>query len=271
MSDIYLEIAKAKEERKSVALAVITKTTGSTPQKAGAKMLIYPDRTISGTIGGGVLEENVITTAIECLRTRQTQTLQFELKIPKKGTHNNNLDMICGGNMEVYIEPITPDPILYLFGAGHINLPIAQLAKLVGFKVVVIDSDKQYANQKRFPKSLADKIIVADFKKAVAQLRFDESSYIVIITRSHISDRESLSACLKKNQPVAYIGMIGSKRKIATIFAELLKSGIPKKKLDMVYAPIGLDIGAETPEEIAVCILAELIAVSHRKMIKNKR
>lgn len=263
--EIYSEIEKAKVERKPVALAVITKTTGSTPRKAGTKMLVYPDRTISGTIGGGVLEEKVITTAVECLSTRRIQTLQFELKPPKKGNRNNNLDMICGGNMEVYIEPILPDPKLYIIGAGHISLALAQIANLVGFKVVVIDSDKKYANRTRFPKAVVDKLIIADFKKAIDKLVFDESAYIVILTLSHNTDKAALHACLKKNQPIAYLGMIGSKQKIATIFAELIKAGIPKKKLDMVYAPIGLYIGAETPAEIAVSILAELIAVKYKK------
>ncbi|MDI6784845.1 MAG: XdhC/CoxI family protein, partial [bacterium] len=252
-----------------VALAVITKTVGSTPRKAGSKMLIYPDRSISGTIGGGAMEEEVIATAVQCLNDRQIRNVSFVLREQKKQNQpfdiNNHPDMICGGNMEVYIEPIFPDPIVYLIGAGHISQALAQFAKLVGFKVVVIDSEKKYANRSRFPKSVAAQIIVAGFKKAIAQIRFDESAYIVILTRSHITDKDSLAACLQKNQPVAYLGMIGSKRKIALIFAELKKSGIPKKLLDAVYAPIGLDIGAETPEEIAVSIVAELIAVSHRK------
>lgn len=269
--DIYSKLAKAKLERKSVALAVITQTVGSTPRKAGSKMLVYPDGNIFGTIGGGVIEEKVIKTAMQSLHDRQIRYLRFALNNNKKlnKSKGEDIGMICGGDMEVYIEPVLPDSRLYLIGAGHISLALAPIAKLVGFEVVVIDSEKKYANRTRFPKAVAEKVMVSDFKKAIEKVNFDESAYIAILTRSHVKDRESLAACLKKPQPFAYLGMIGSKQKITATFTALMKSGIPKKKLDMVYAPIGLDIGAETPEEIAISILAELIAVKYHKSVNR--
>ncbi|MCX7920363.1 MAG: XdhC family protein, partial [bacterium] len=186
--DIYREIAKAKEARKPVAVAIITKTTGSTPRKPGAKMLVYPDGTIFGSIGGGAVEEKVIATAVECLNTNQTQTLSFALSSSRKQTNpDTKLDMLCGGNMEVYIEPIFPDPVLYIFGAGHISYALARIMKLVGFTVVVFDSDKHYANRNRFPESVADEVTVIEFTKAVELVTFDTSTYIVILTRTHRS------------------------------------------------------------------------------------
>jgi xanthine dehydrogenase accessory factor len=265
--DIYLEILKAKRERKPAAVAVITQTMGPAPRKAGSKMLVFPDGRIVGTIGGGILENRVIKTAIQSLQDHQIRYLRFNLNNEKqpKNSKQENLGMICGGNMELYIEPILPEPRLYLFGAGHISQSLTQMAHLVGFEIIVIDPDKNYANRSRFPKPIAQQVIVSGFKKAIDTFHFDESTYIVILTRSHLGDTETLTACLEKNQPVAYLGMIGSAQKIKTVFAKLTKSGMPRKKLNLVHAPIGLDIGAQTPEEIAVSILAEIISVKYRK------
>jgi xanthine dehydrogenase accessory factor len=263
--DIYTEILKAKQERKPVALALITQTMGPAPRKAGSKMLVYPDGSIVGTIGGGALEVRVIKMAMQSLLDHQIRYLRFSLnnrKLPKN-TQQENLGMICGGNMELYIEPILPEPRLYIIGAGHISQSLAQMAHLVGFEIIVIDPDKNYANRARFPKSIAQQVIVSGFQKAIDNQQFDESAYIVILTRSHVGDTESLTACLKKSQPFAYLGMIGSTQKIKTVFKKLAKSGISRKKLNLVHAPIGLAIGAQTPEEIAVSILAELIAVKY--------
>jgi xanthine dehydrogenase accessory factor len=267
MNNIYREILKAKRDRKPVALALVTQTMGPAPRKAGTKMLVYPDGRIVGTIGGGALEDRVIKVAILSLHDHQIKYLRFNLnteKQPKKASQEN-LGMICGGDMELYIEPILPEPKLYIIGAGHISQSLAQMAHLVGFEITVIDPDKHYTNRVRFPESIAHQVIVSGFKKAIDTFHFDESSYITIITRSHVGDTESLTACLKKNQPFAYLGMIGSHQKIKAVFAKLAKSGIPRKKLNLVHAPIGLDIGAQTPEEIAISILAELISVKYHK------
>jgi len=159
--------------------------------------------------------------------------------------------------MEILLEPIFSEPILYIFGAGHVSEQIAPLAKKVHFKVVVIDDREMFANRNRFPE--ADEVIVSEFEKCFDQLNIDDSSYIVIVTRGHLYDGFVLEQAIQTK--AHYIGMIGSKKKIRTLYQNLMEKGITKETLDQVYAPIGIDINSETPEEIAVSIVAELIKV----------
>jgi len=159
--------------------------------------------------------------------------------------------------MEVLLEPIFSEPTVYIFGAGHVSQQLAPLIKGVSFKVVVIDDREMFANNERFPE--ADEIIVSEFEKCFNKLNIDGSSYLVIVTRGHLYDGFVLEQAIKTN--ARYIGMIGSKKKIHTLYQNLIKKGIAKEKLDRVYAPIGIDINSETPEEIAVSIAAELIKV----------
>ena len=172
--------------------------------------------------------------------------------------------------MEVLLEPIFSEPTVYIFGAGHVSQQLAPLAKRVHFKVVVIDDREMFANRERFPE--ADEVIVSEFERCFDQLNIDESSYIVIVTRGHLYDGFVLEQAVKTN--ARYIGMIGSKKKIQTLYQNLMKKGIPKETLDRVHAPIGLDINSETPEEIAVSIVAELIKVrgqaSFKRMTSNE-
>ena len=165
--------------------------------------------------------------------------------------------MICGGQVQVYVEPIIPKPTLYIFGGGHIALPLARLGKMLGFRVVVLDDREEYANPERFPE--ADKTIAGDFTKTLSQLSVDNFSYLVIVTRGHSFDQTVLAWAVQTN--AHYIGMIGSKKKNRTIFDNLRSQKISDSELKRVHAPIGLDINAETPEEIAVSILAEIISV----------
>jgi xanthine dehydrogenase accessory factor len=165
--------------------------------------------------------------------------------------------MVCGGELEVFIEPILTPSTLYLFGGGHISLPLAKIGKLLGFKIAVIDDRAEFANTDRFPE--ADVILAGDFTKSFPKLKIDKSSYIVIVTRGHQHDELVLEWAV--GTLAKYVGMIGSKTKVKTIFSHLLARGISKEKLDRVHAPIGLEIEAQTPEEIAVSILAEIIKV----------
>ena len=159
--------------------------------------------------------------------------------------------------MEVLLEPIHSEPTVFIFGAGHVSQQLALLAKRVSFKVVVIDDREMFANHERFPE--ADEVIVSEFEKCFDHLSIDESSYIVIVTRGHLYDGYVLEQAVKSD--ARYIGMIGSKKKIHTLYQNLMEKGISKEILDLVYAPIGLDINSETPEEIAVSIVAQLIKV----------
>jgi xanthine dehydrogenase accessory factor len=215
-------------------------------------MLVRDDGSIVGTIGGGCVEAEVWQAAREVMESERPRTLTFDLnQDPKYDT-----GLVCGGTLEIFVEPILPPADLYIFGAGHVATSLYKIARLAGFDVTVIDDREAYANRERFPE--AHQVICEDFDKAAAQLAPTESSYIVIVTRGHRDDMRMLRWAVQT--PARYVGMIGSKRKTITIFKELQQEGLPAHLFERVHAPIGLDIGAVTPEEIAVSITAELIA-----------
>jgi len=249
MTDIYQEIVRIKAEGEEAALVIVVSATGSTPREEGAKMLVRADGSIIGTIGGGRIEAQAIKEALEAIREGKPQRLCFSLK------EGGELRMICGGDTEIFIEPILSAPTMYIFGGGHIALTLAKVGKLLGFKIVVIDDRSEYANAQRFPE--AELTLTEDFAKAFQKLKVDKSSYIVIVTHGHKGDETVLEEALATE--AKYIGMIGSKTKNQTIFSHLLSKGISQERLDRVHAPIGLNIYALTPEEIAISILAEII------------
>jgi len=253
MTDIYQEIVRIKAEGEEAALVTIVSTTGSTPREEGAKMLVKADGSILGTIGGGSLEAQVIEEAIRVIRQGKPKRLHIGLTAKEVAEEG----MLCGGELEVFIEPILTPPTLYLFGGGHISLPLAKIGKLLGFKIVVIDDRAEFANADRFPE--ADVILADDFTKTFPKLKIDKSSYIVIVTRGHQYDDMVVEWAV--GTKAKYIGMIGSKAKTKAIFSHLQAKGIAKGLLDRVHAPIGLEIHAQTPEEIAVSILAEIVMV----------
>ncbi len=251
--DIYEEVVKLRREGRRGALATIVNVRGSIPSFETAKMLVRDDGSISGTIGGGCVEAEVWQAAREVMESEKPRTLTFNLNNnPKYDT-----GLVCGGTLEVFVEPVLPVANLYLFGAGHIAQSLYKAARLAGFDVTVIDDRESYANRERFPE--ARDIYAEDFEKSMAQLAPSESSFIVIVTRGHRDDMRVLRWAL--DQPARYVGMIGSKRKVIAIYKELEKEGVAREKFACVHAPIGLDIGAITPEEIAVAITAEMIAV----------
>jgi xanthine dehydrogenase accessory factor len=253
MTDIYQEIVRIKEKGEEAALVTIVSATGSTPREEGAKMLVRPDGTIIGTIGGGNLEAQVINEAVGVIKQGKPKRLHMNLTAKEA----EETGMICGGDLEVFIEPILTAPTMYIFGGGHISLPLAQMGKLLGFKIAIIDDRAEFASTKRFPE--AEMVLAGDFSKAFSKLKIDKTSYIVIVTRGHQNDELVLEWAV--GTPAQYIGMIGSQTKVKTVFSHLLAKGVSKGRLDSVYSPIGLEIGAQTPEEIAVSILAEIIKV----------
>jgi xanthine dehydrogenase accessory factor len=229
---------------------------GSIPSFETAKMLIRDDGSMVGTVGGGCVEAEVWQAAREVMESEKPRTLTFNLnQNPKYDT-----GLVCGGTLDIFIEPVLPPASLYIFGAGHVALNLYRTAKNAGFDVTVVDDRENYANRERFPD--AKEIIAEDFEKAMARLRPSETSSIVIVTRGHRDDMRVLRWAVETR--ARYVGMIGSKRKTITIFRELVKEGIPESLFERVHAPVGLDIGAITPEEIAVAITAELIAVRRR-------
>ncbi|MDY6864123.1 MAG: XdhC/CoxI family protein [Thermodesulfobacteriota bacterium] len=254
MEEIYEEILKIKEKGENAVLATIISVKGSTPREEGSKMLIKSDGTISGSIGGGSLEGQVITKAVRIIKEGGNPgVLKFDLT----GVDAAKEGMICGGTMEVFLEPIMSAPNLYIFGGGHISLTLAKMAKMVGFRITVIDDRDSFANKDRFPE--ADEIYAKDFKVILTEIKPKKPYYIVIVTRGHIHDEIVLEWAVKKEP--AYIGMIGSRSKNHTVFSHLEEKGIGKDRLSFVHAPIGIDIKAQTPEEISVSILAELIKI----------
>jgi xanthine dehydrogenase accessory factor len=258
--DLYEEIVRLRKEGRRGAVATIVNVRGSIPSFRTAKMLVRDDGSIAGTIGGGCVEAEVWQAAREVMETERPRTLTFNLnQDPKYDT-----GLVCGGTLEIFVEPILPPAELYIFGAGHVAASLYKIAQIAGFDVTVVDDREAYANRERFPE--AQQVIAEDFDKAAARLAPSESSYIVIVTRGHRDDMRMLRWAVQS--PARYVGMIGSKRKTIAIFRELQQEGLNAHLFDRVHAPIGLDIGAITPEEIAVSITAELIA-SRRKVERD--
>jgi xanthine dehydrogenase accessory factor len=251
--DIYEEIVKLRKEGRRGAVATIVNVRGSIPAFETAKMLVRDDGSIAGTIGGGCVEAEVWQAAREVMESEKPRSLTFNLnQDPKYDT-----GLVCGGTLDIFIEPVLPPALLYIFGAGHVAVNLYKTATNAGFEVTVIDDRAAYANRERFPE--AQEVIAEDFDQAMTRLTPSESAYIVIVTRGHRDDMRVLRWAVQTH--ARYIGMIGSRRKTIAIFRELSKEGIPAERFERVHAPVGLDIGAITPEEIAVAITAELIAI----------
>ncbi|HEY6182929.1 MAG TPA: XdhC/CoxI family protein [Terriglobales bacterium] len=258
--DIYEEIVQLRREGRRGAVATIVSVQGSIPSFKTAKMLVRDDGSIVGTIGGGCVEAEVWQAAREVMESEKPRTLKFNLnQNPKDDT-----GLVCGGTLDIFIEPVLPPAVLYMFGAGHVAVNLYKVASNAGFDITVIDDREAYANRERFPD--AKEVIADDFDKAMARLSPKDSAYIVILTRGHRDDMRVLRWAVQT--PARYIGMIGSKRKTIAIFRELVAEGISEQLFKRVHAPVGLDIGAVTPEEIAVAITAELIA--HRRNVERE-
>jgi len=250
--DIYEEIVQLRRDGRRGAVATIVNVRGSIPSFKTAKMLVRDDGSIVGTIGGGCVEAEVWQAAREVMESEKPRTLSFNLnQDPKYDT-----GLLCGGTLDIFVEPVLPPALLYIFGAGHVSVNLYKVAKDAGFEVIVADDREAYANRERFPE--AKEVIAEDFDLAMARLTPNESSYIVIVTRGHRDDMRVLRWAVQTS--ARYIGMIGSKRKTIAVFRELTKEGLSPELFERVHAPVGLDIGAITPEEIAVAIAAELIA-----------
>jgi len=346
MENIFTEIDKNLQRGRRMVLARIIRQVGSAPRGTGTKCLIMEDGTLKGTIGGGLLEYQVMEKAGEILEKGRSETLHFKLTgtelaksemlcggladvyleplfpdnpavvelfgrivsllaegrsgvlitqvadgrshgdatgrllIAGDGAHTGTIDGLSekdlrrllkkpatvlakprGGGPPVFVEPVRPDDVLYLFGAGHVSTQVAPLAALADFRVVVIDDRNDFASRERFP--AADEVIVSPFAEVFERIAVNLSTYVVILTRGHTHDRDVLLKALEN--PGAYIGMIGSRRKRDVIYRSLMENGISAEQLEQVHSPIGLDIGAETPEEIAISIVAELIQVRARQ------
>lgn len=257
MEDIYEEIVRIRQEGGVAALATIVWVKGSTPRAEGSKMLVRSNGSILGSVGGGCLEAEVWQAAMKVIEEGTPKVLNFDLT----GREETHEGLICGGTMQVFIEPILSQPTVYLFGAGHVGFAVSKIAKMTGFRVAVIDDRPAYANAERFPD--ANDFYIEDPAVMVPKLKINKASYLVVACRGHLEDQRVLEQAVKT--PAGYIGMIGSKKKVKTVFSNLKAKGIPKETLDRIHAPIGLPIATETPEEIAVSIMAEIIDFRRQK------
>jgi len=259
--EVFAAVTNALEQGEATALVTIVATHGSTPQRIGAKMLVFADGRTVGTIGGGCYENDAFWKAREAIVNRKPQLVHYELS----DDFAEESGLICGGQMDVYIEPIEPSPDLYIIGAGHVGYHLARLAHDVGFRVHVIDDREKFANRERFPTAV--EVVADDIPAWLAHTQLPAHAYTVVVTRGHTNDLEALRALAPRE--LRYLGLIGSRAKVARIYDALTGDAMPAEYLKRVHAPIGLDIGAVTPQEIAVSILAELIAVKHGKIARR--
>lgn len=258
MEDVLRAVSAALARGEAVALVTIVRAHGSTPQRVGAKMVVFADGRTVGTIGGGCYEHDAFGKARHALVTRKAQLVHYELTDDLA----EESGLICGGQMDVFIEPIEPAPRLYLLGAGHVGFELGRIAPTVGFELHVADDRQKFANADRFP--TATEIIVDSLPQWAAAADIPSTAFVVVLTRGHRQDFDVLRALA--GRPFRYIGLIGSRAKVARLVDPLLESGVSAEWLRQLRAPVGFDIGAVSPEEIAVAILAELIAVRRGKI-----
>ena len=251
--DVYEELVRLRNLGQKCALATIVEVRGSIPSFESAKMLVREDGSIVGTIGGGCVEAEVWNAAREVIQTEQPRRLTFNLG--QDAAYANGL--ICGGQLDVFVEPVLPIPHAFILGAGHISKSLSQVATLAGFATVVVDNRESFANRDRFPEAAA--VHAAEYEEVFPQLAIHETSYVIIVTRGHRDDMRVLKLAIAT--PARYVAMIGSKRKVLNVIRELEKEGVEHAALEKIHAPMGLDIGAISPEEIAISVTAEMIAV----------
>jgi xanthine dehydrogenase accessory factor len=251
--DVFDELVRLRRLGQRCALATIVEVRGSIPSYETAKLLVREDGSMVGTIGGGCVEAEVWTAARGVIETGQAKRLTFNLG--QDAAYDNGL--ICGGQLDVFVEPVLPQPRAFIFGAGHISKSLCKVLSLAGFSTVVADDRDTFANHERFPE--ADEVFAGEYEEIFPKLAVNDSAYLVIVTRGHKDDMRVLRWAA--GTPARYIAMIGSKRKVISVIKELEKEGIPRQAFERINAPMGLEIGAVTPEEIAVSVAAEMIAV----------
>ena len=256
--EVFAALNAALQRGEEVALVTIVAATGSTPQRVGAKMLVHADGRTVGTIGGGCYENDAFWKAREAIKARRPLNVKYELS----DDFAEESGLICGGQMEVFIEPVEPAPDVYIFGAGHVGYHLAKMAHDTGFHVRIVDDREKFADSGRFPEGVD--VIVDDIPSWLQANPLPPTAYAVIVTRGHRHDLDALRALVPGM--LRYVGLIGSRAKVRRIYDALREEGASPEALSRVHAPIGLDIGAITPQEIAISILAELIAVKHGKI-----
>jgi xanthine dehydrogenase accessory factor len=255
MNNIYQALSELDKNNESASLCTVISSEGSTPRHVGSKMLVYPDGNIVGTVGGGELESRVIKSALESMKTRDAQTLSYTMADPSRGDPG-----VCGGTVEVFVEPILPPATLVVIGGGHVGKAVVHLAKWLGFRVAVSDDREEFCNPGSVPG--ADAYYPVEMAKLPNQLKVTGQTYLVVTSRGSNIDAKGLPNLLESE--AAYIGVIGSKRRWLTTVKALKEQGVSDTLIEKVHSPMGIELNAETPEEIAVSIMAEIL------MLKDK-
>lgn len=261
MSDeqIYQTILDARREGRPAALATVIRSQGSVPRHETSKMLVFADGQMVGTVGGGELESRTIDSSKEVIESGQARLETYSLAGPREGAVG-----VCGGEVEVFIEPLLPPPTVLVLGCGHVGVAVAHLAKWLGFRVAVSDDREELCSPEHIPG--ADLYLPGEVSAVLSHAPIDGQTYVVAVTRGYPFDVAAVPILLES--PVAYIGVIGSRRRWATTVKELKAIGIEEEALKRIYSPIGLYLGEETPEEIAVSIMAEIIMLRSRGSIE---
>jgi xanthine dehydrogenase accessory factor len=255
MPNIHAAAAAVLQDNGTAVLCTVIKSEGSTPRHVGSKMLVYPDGTFAGTVGGGDLEHRVLDEASMSIADGLPRLLHYNLADPARGDPG-----VCGGQVEVFVEPLLPSPTLVVIGAGHVGKAVAHLAKWLQFRVVVSDDRSEFCNKEAIPE--ADEFHCCTMDELPTRLKIDSRTYLVLTTRGSAVDAAGLPALMRT--PAAYLGVIGSKRRWSTTIKELEARGVAPEDIAQVHSPMGLELQAETPEEIALSILAEVLMFRDR-------
>lgn len=262
MSDVFVlkKTLELIENGTELALVTITDSKGSTPRNKGAQMVVLTDGSIIGTIGGGAIENRLIQLALEAIEKGESQNLHLPLS--KEG-----IEMVCGGEVDVFIQVFKAKPKLIIVGGGHVSLALYKIASLLSFDIIIFEDRKEFLDNERFP--LAKELIFGDIKDNLRQYPIDNNTYIVIATRGHKYDEIALETVIDSD--AKYIGVMGSDKKVITLFKNLKEKGINEESISKIYAPIGIDVSDNSPEEIAVSIISEILAVKNNKIVKHKK
>ncbi|MDD2481780.1 MAG: XdhC/CoxI family protein [Lutispora sp.] len=263
---VLTKLNECIKENKSVAVVMIVDTGGSTPRGVGSLMLVDDKgNLLEGTIGGGILEEKAKSDAAKCIKEKKSVLLNYDLN--SKSGNKDVLPMVCGGNAAVFIKVFTHRDRLVIAGAGHVSEKLSKLAKVLGYHITVIDDRRERLTSEIFPN--VEDLILGNIPESLKSINIDGSTCVVIVTYGHKYDQDALEAVIKSN--ACYIGMIGSTNKVKTCFENMIAKGYTKEELSKVYTPIGIDLGGETPEEIALSIMAEIQALKHGKNVPHMK
>ncbi len=262
MNSLYQDIAILEKSGKAGAICTIIKTSGSTPRHEGSRLLYYADGSMKGTVGGGEVENRVIEEAKAAIQDGKIRLLSYSMVDPQRGDPG-----ICGGQLEVYIEPILPKPTLLIIGGGHVGKALAHLGKWLNFRIVISDDREEFCNPEYNPDG--DVFLPTDMALLPEKMAIDAYTYIVLTTRGSEVDVAGLPALLKTEN--AFLGPIGSKRRWALTRKQLMEKGISDEQLKLIHSPIGLELQAETPEEIAVSIMAEILMMRNNANGKHMK